>query len=492
MNGTYSLKKRILLLMTGFIGGVFLMGMISMAAAFEGHVQTQIVYQMFSVYNDYGDTARSLQKAAVDYYIHESGENRKAVLQKADDLERLSEEIQELTNYIVARSHKEDLWQVTSDAYAFLDLCSISGKFISSTRDYVNGNRNINVQDIHHKADLTLLQHDMLKQKVENIVNSNVELGRKIWRFLLRAILAVFVLMILYSLMIVRHLSRQVLKPIMKLTQTIQRFSWRKKEKESMQPDFSSCYHELLILHDAYSEMTDTIWSQILELEDKVKLSEELRKKETALSGAELSLMQSLITPHFLYNCLSTISSSATIEQAPQTYRSSVLIAKFLRESLNNVGRYITLWEEVNYTQHYIEILKLRFADMIYFSVSCDPNCVKVQVPAILLQPLIENAISHGVKTMNQGAEILVDVVSSENRIELCVSDNGVGISAEKQIELQNMLESDYMPQQKGVGLRSVAYRLRSIYGQKARVVIESKSSSTKVRIYIPRQLNMD
>lgn len=487
MSGTYSLKRRILLLLAGFFGGVLLIGIVNVAAAFWGHYQTQMVYELFTVYNDYDDAVKSLEETAVDHFIHDTEESRDRVVQKAEELNALSLRIEGVAGKISSHSAPEKPLQLASDTFAFQDLCSVAGECIRQARAYVNTDGEATVQDVQHMAELTLLMYDMIQPHVENIVNASVVLSKKIWQFQILAIVIIFIAMLCYTILILYHMSRQVLWPIALLTGQIQRFQGGKEEKEEERPAFTSCYEELVILYDTYSEMTNTIQRQILELEDKARLSEELRRKETALSSAELSLMQSLLTPHFLYNCLSTISSLATIEHASRTYRSSVMIAKFLRESLNNVGQYITLWEEVNYTQRYIEIQKLRFGETICFSISCDPDCAKVRVPAILLQPLIENSISHGVKAMSEGAKITVDVIAAEDEVELCVSDNGAGIPQEKRKELEEMLQSDYMPGQKGVGLRSVAYRLRDIYGQKARVEIESGGGYTKVRLYIPR-----
>ncbi|MCI5900900.1 MAG: histidine kinase [Lachnospiraceae bacterium] len=485
MNRTYSLKRRMFRLLSGFVCGVLLMGIINGTAAFWGRFQMRMSYELFTLYNDYDDAVRTLRKTAVDYYIDGTEESQADISQKAEELDQLSLELNQLAEDICAYSYHADTLQRAADVFAFQDLCDISGELTRQARAYADSDGETTVQDIQHMAELTLILYDMLQTHVENIVNDSILLSNRIWQFQVWAIVIIFAAMLLYTLYILYHMSRQVLHPIGMLTGMIQRFRGGEEEAEQV-PAFSSCYEELLILYEAYSGMTGTIRTQIEELKDKARISEELRKKETALSSAELSLMQSLITPHFLYNCLSTISSLATIERAPRTYKSAVQISRFLRESLNNVGQYVTVWEEVNYTQHYIEIQKLRFGDTIHFSISCDPECARVQVPAILLQPLIENAISHGVKSMSQGGRIDVNVISAEQEVQMSVCDNGMGISEEKQKELKEILESDYTPAQKGVGLRSVAYRLRDIYGQKARVEIESGSGHTKVCLHIP------
>ena len=95
MNRTYFLKKHILLLLAGFIGEVVLMGIINSIAAFGGHIQTQRAYELFSVYNDYGEAVESLWSTAVDYFVRDTKENQKIVLQKADYLEELSSEMKD-------------------------------------------------------------------------------------------------------------------------------------------------------------------------------------------------------------------------------------------------------------------------------------------------------------------------------------------------------------------------------------------------------------
>ena len=478
----YSLKRRVLFLMAGFCVGVLLIGIVNAAAAFKGRSQMQKMYELFAIYNDYDDAIEELKETTVDYFIHGRDKNKKKVLKKASSLNEMAEKMQNLAELACNGLYERN--ETESDYYAFYDLCSVSKEFINRATAYAEQKGEVDIQDVTHMSEITLLLHDMLQEHVENIANSSILLSKKIWQFQIWAIVIIFSVMLFYTINILYHLFHQVLQPIVLLTEKIQHFHKERGQAKEDVP-ITSCYEELMILYDEYSKMTGTIEKQIVELEDKARIAEELRKKETALANAEFSLMQSLISPHFLYNCLSTISSLATIVHATRTFRGAVMIANFLREALNNVGQYVTVWEEINYTQHYIEIQKLRFGDIIHFSVFCDPQCAKVKVPAILLQPLIENAISHGVKHMGRGAEIQIGAKTLPDGIELYVCDNGAGISEEKQKELKEVLESDYAPSQKGVGLRSVAYRLRDIYGEDASVQIESKKGDTKVHLYV-------
>ena len=132
------------------------------------------------------------------------------------------------------------------------------------------------------------------------------------------------------------------------------------------------------------------------------------------LAQSEVCITQSLINPHFLFNCLNTISSMEYLEGAFQSREATQLVATFLRDALSRVGSIVTIREEMDHIQRYIEIQKLRFEERISYEIETEEECLEAQIPSMSLQPVIENAIVHGVGDQKKDGR--VSLKSEETR----------------------------------------------------------------------------
>ncbi len=260
----------------------------------------------------------------------------------------------------------------------------------------------------------------------------------------------------------------------------------------------SAIYSELFILANAFVRMERTIRSQISALEDKISLSKKVHTLEmeklaaqVALSQTENSLMQSLINPHFLFNCLNLLSSFAIIEKAPTVHQYSLKIADYLRSSLNYNGKHIALKKEFSLINQYADIQKIRFGQRISFSFCCDEDCETAEVPAIILQPLVENSLVHGVGSYLENGQVCVRASRSPNgHIVITAEDNGCGMTLEQVQAIMQSLHQPFKPGQKGTGLRSVFYRLDYFFDGETDFSIESRPGQTRIVITIPYRVN--
>lgn len=251
---------------------------------------------------------------------------------------------------------------------------------------------------------------------------------------------------------------------------------------------------ETALLTEAFYEMAGTIRQQIDELQEKIIVSQKLHKLEIenmqtkiSLNQTQICLMQSLISPHFLFNCLSTLTSLAFIEEAHQTEECSLQLAKFLRKFLDHIGKTIPIREEVEHTKEYIKIQQLRFGKRISFEIICDRECEGQKIPALILQPLVENSLSHGLKNCRGGGLIQIDIHKiQKEEIAIEVRDNGEGISEEQMKQIEEELKKPFESGQKGIGLRSIAYRLNDFFKNRSSVHLEAQTKGTVAKIIIP------
>jgi two-component system sensor histidine kinase LytS len=197
------------------------------------------------------------------------------------------------------------------------------------------------------------------------------------------------------------------------------------------------------------------------------------------LANAELKVLQAQINPHFLFNALNTIKSFCRTD--PETARDLLeYLGDYYRNNL--LGKdFITLAEEFNHIKAYLAIEEARFSDQIQVEYMIDQEILKFQLPSLILQPIVENSIKHGILPKGEG-KITIKGEKIGDEIKISISDNGVGFSKEK---LDNILGENFKG--KSIGLRNVNNRLINIYGQQHRLKINSaKGKGTTVEITIP------
>lgn len=473
---TYSIKRRMTILLAGFILSVLITSSMHLLAQTKGYFQLNRIYSLFKAYNSYEKSADILKESVIQCVAVPSEDNIECMLMQADELDSIGQQL-----FTLGGKHYRQFEDASQLTAAYHDRIQSFAENSRTSAELLQAD----AQELAHFHELIVLQYETLEAYISSIVDNIIGSNAFLWRTLLVVTLCMSIVMLIYTIIGSMSLTRTIVTPITQLTQSLMAF----KEKQqplpaSAQP--ASCCEEFIVLYDTYQDMAQTITMQIDALHDKIELSEELRKKQAALSAAEMGLMQSLIKPHFLYNCMSTLSSLAMIENAPHTRQSALLIASFLRMSLDRVGKIISIREELICTQKYLDIQKLRFSDMIVYSVSCEPACMNALIPAMLIQPLVENAIQHGLASRTTGGRIDIQIERHAGFIHLNVVDNGKGIGSEKLEELQALVRDDFDPEQSGVGLRSVVYRLRSIFGNEMRFEIRSKVGKTRICIVFP------
>lgn len=282
------------------------------------------------------------------------------------------------------------------------------------------------------------------------------------------------------SLLDGRRMVKRIVLPLFSLTHQANRISAGETVtfQNTLPPDADTAL-EIRQLSDAFLSMSDTIHQQMEELKEKIVLAEKLHTLEMQnmqikmrLSQAEMSQFQSLINPHFLFNCLSMLSGLALLEQAPKTYDYALNIAQFLRSSLKLVGKIVPLQDEVAHIRHYISIQQQRFGDRISFSVIYDTACDGAMLPAIVLQPLVENSLIHGVSSYSSGGTIQLKIERREGLISLSVSDNGVGLSPEYARAILEQFASCDPVFPKKTGLYGVIYSMKYYFQDKVQMQI--------------------
>jgi len=232
---------------------------------------------------------------------------------------------------------------------------------------------------------------------------------------------------------------------------------------------------EITKLQDGYNIMIFEIQKLI---ERKVE-DQKIKRK------AELDVLQAQIKPHFLYNTFDAISSLALLGRNDEVYKVMKALGNYYRISLNKGREVITIAEEIEVVRNYLTILKVRYGDMFEVDYNIDENATKFKILKLVLQPLVENAIYHGIKPKGEPGKITISANYYGDKVVITVEDNGVGIDEEVmnwQLDSKNAREPN-----SSFGLSGTIERLRIFYGLNEPVTIESKKyEGTKVIISIP------
>ncbi|SDH80902.1 LytS/YhcK type 5TM receptor domain-containing protein [Desulfosporosinus hippei] len=211
-----------------------------------------------------------------------------------------------------------------------------------------------------------------------------------------------------------------------------------------------------------------------------------LETRASLVSKAELKALQAQINPHFLFNAINTIVSFCRTN--PRRARDLLLeLGDFFRKNLQSGDRFVSLREECDHIRAYLAIEQARFSDRLNVIEEISEEVLNWQIPGLTLQPLIENAIKHGIYPLNSGGQIIVSAEQEKGFLLLKITDNGVGIPNEK----LKLLHSGETVQSKGlgIGLKNVEQRLKYAYHGQADFMITSVfGRGTVVTLRIPEK----
>ncbi len=207
----------------------------------------------------------------------------------------------------------------------------------------------------------------------------------------------------------------------------------------------------------------------------------ELEASRTALAQAELRALRAQISPHFVYNALGAIASFISTD--PERARDLVLdFADFTRYSFRGRGDFTTLADELRSIHSYVELERARFGERLAVTLQIAPESLTTVIPFLSVQPLVENAVRHGLEPQERGGTIVITARDEGTQTEITVEDDGVGMDPVVVRELLTSRGSEH------VGLRNVDRRVRQLYGDDHALDIETApGSGTLVRLRVPR-----
>ncbi len=359
----------------------------------------------------------------------------------------------------------------------------------SSEENYIT-----DLYEVYDRLDyLSAYARRLMQQTVvdgANVYTAKVPMYRRM-PFILANITLFSMLLILFSS---RLMTASIVEPVEKLSEQARRieandFSVQDVELENRD--------EIGDLGIAFNRMKHATGDYINTLQERNQIAELLHEeqlsnleKEKQLENNRMELLKSQINPHFLFNTLNMISSMANLENAGTTEKMTQSLSALFRYNLGVKDQLAFLPMETGIAENYMYLQKMRFGARFDYEIRVPEDADRILIPSFTLQPLIENAVSHGLSRKEQGGKVTVLAEhAGDGRVRVTVKDNGLGMSNERREQIMKRLEGEENGSSSGfgIGLGNIYKRVKGLYGDKGEFLIESEEGKgTSVIITIP------
>ena len=248
---------------------------------------------------------------------------------------------------------------------------------------------------------------------------------------------------------------------------------------------------EVGVVTGAFNSMVVSIGRYVEQIRESMEAERALKERELLMEGhlkdARLKYLQAQINPHFLFNTLNAGAQLAMMESADRTYDYIQKVAQFYRYNMKKSEETVTVAEEVEMVDSYIYILNVRFAGDIHYEKRIDESLLALEMPGMILQPIVENCVNHGIREMGDQGVILLSLYEKEGRVYVSVKDNGVGMSQETidKVMSGTYREADMAAGGNGVGMDNVISRMRLFTDNEDVTTIRSEGRGTGTEVIL-------
>ncbi|RIW38345.1 HAMP domain-containing protein [Bacillus salacetis] len=435
------------------------------------------ILERYLVLNEIRTTSQQVVTGLNNYLLLPTTENLNSVNQSMQDIQDMQTKIAgfkntenefSLINYV---NLLDSLLEVTDRALVFH-----SEEGIENARDSLSEATYIST----YISDMTLSLIDSELNSYDRLYRGIIDQSEKLNQLGIWLLLLITFLLLLYTY----WFSLRITKPLEKLTRAASELS---KGRFDLKIEVNS-KDEMAFLARMFEHMRTNINKLIIEIQQKAQLEKELQESKLLLKESQLRSLQSQINPHFLFNTLNTVSKKAYLEGSEETSDLLVNIAGLLRYNLKHLDKTMTLKDEVNVLEQYMNIQKARFTDRLTFRTEIEESCLHIELPGLTLQPIVENAVIYAVEPSEDGGTIWFRVIDEGDRVTIEIEDDGPGMPEEKIHRIMNEEEQhdSVNGHASGIGLSNVVRRLRLFNGYPDVLTIDgTPGRGTKVTIDI-------
>lgn len=451
----------------------------------------QMVERMNTVYmsnvnlNELSDALSNVQNYIYKYLQVKDSESLKNYYRSEQDYKKLLEGLNQ---------------SVTDNEIQILEknIRNMSNGYLRITEEAVQSKRGQNVEKYKSSYESALRIFQFINHDI-SVLNSRQFKNNSASYQTLQAALqyleiissVILVIVMIISLTVMIMMTKDIVTPLTNLAQTaklVGQGNFNVKVPSIRTGD------ELGIVTATFNQMVDSLAEYVNKIKESAEKEQVMKERELLMENhlkeAQLKYLQSQINPHFLFNSLNAGVQLAMMEDAEKTSVFMERMADFFRYNVKKGLEDATIREEVETVENYIYILNVRFAGDIHYESRIDEQAMDFSVPSMILQPLVENAVSHGIRDIEWQGTIRLTVRNLQEIIEICIEDNGMGIEEEKLMEINSGNETRKNLNSTGIGLTNVRSRLSLYYNSEHifRIFSEGKNRGTRVVLRIPKK----
>lgn len=380
------------------------------------------------------------------------------------------------------------------------NIKNLSEKYLEATSQTIEAKRGRNVEKYRVRNDTATQLYDYINTYISSLNNeqfrSNSENYEELsgsFRLFETVSILVLCIVIAGNACIIVVFTGNLISPLKSLAIAADEVANENFDIDLME---ITSHDEVGTVTRAFNQMVINIRQYIERLrqsmENEQNLKENELKMEAHLKDAKLKYLQAQINPHFLFNTLNAGAQLAMLENADRTYEYVQNMAEFFRYNVKKGDNIVTIRDEMELVDNYIYILNVRFSGDIHYEKEVDNELLDTAIPSMILQPIVENCVNHGITEMAGEGKIILSVYEEGEAVCISIKDNGVGIS---QQVIDSILEGEYHDENRsegsnGIGMGNVIGRLK-LFTNKEHVIsfkCEGINRGTEVIIYLDRK----
>ncbi len=379
---------------------------------------------------------------------------------------------------------------------------SMAGKYLDEVGQTVDAKRGRNVEKYRTRYEEATRLYGYINTYIYSLNNEQFKENTENYREMISAFRrfevagnVIMVVAIFTTTLLILRLTTSVIRPLRALTVSANSVAKGDFGVSTLPVNSTD---EIGIVTKAYNKMIISIQDYIEKIRQSAETERELKEKElmmeTHLKDAQLKYLQAQINPHFLFNTLNAGAQLAMMEGADRTYEYVQVMSEFFRYNVKNASRTVTIGEEVELVNNYIYILNVRFSGEILYEKEVDQSLNDVEMPSMILQPIVENCVKHGIREMMGEGVIKLSVYALDDTACIRIEDNGAGMD-EKTIEcLKNGRPAPDKKDSNGIGMDNVYARLKLFCGSDDCFSIESDGpgKGSRFTIYLDNKIKTE
>lgn len=468
-----------------FANLILLLGINSMSNELEK------VYQENLTLNSLSESLNAVQDSMTEYLNSKTTESLENYYRSEQAYRSM---IQELTDDISGITFKRMERNIKNMSEQYLDM-------VNQTIDAKRG-RNVEKYRIRYESATDLYEYIdayiyglNIEQFITNSQNYN-ELSHAFRVFEYMSML-VMAMVIIINVMIITRFTGELIGPLKSLSNLANEVAEGNLDVELKGTNSKD---EIGVVTNAFNQMVVSIRQYIARIKESMEVEQQLKEKElmmeTHLKDAQLKYLQAQISPHFLFNTLNAGAQLAMMEGADKTYEYVQKVATFFRYNVKKGDETVTIREELSLIDNYIYILNVRFSGDIHYETNIEEEWLNVPMPSMILQPIVENCVNHGIREMAGEGKIWLSVYEMDGMVCISIGDNGKGMSKET---IQKILSGTYRAENQtgdsnGVAMDNVIARMRLFTGNEHVLDIfsEGEGMGTEFVLYLGRAEDME